>query len=62
MVTDGGADGFDDIPRDQMGPLRQAEQRAAAAAVSVTDVRFLGHPDVRLEVPAALPVAVPDPA
>ncbi|SDX86785.1 hypothetical protein SAMN05661080_01500 [Modestobacter sp. DSM 44400] len=45
-----------------MGPLRQAEQRAAAAAVSVTDVRFLGHPDVRLEVPAALPVAVPDPA
>ena len=33
-----------------MGPLRQAEQRAAAAAVGVTDVRFLGYPDGRLEL------------
>jgi LmbE family N-acetylglucosaminyl deacetylase len=50
LVTDGDAGGFDDTPRDQMGPLRQAEQRAAAAAVGVTDVRFLGHPDGRLEL------------
>ena len=32
-----------------MGPLRQAEQRAAAAAVGVSDVRYLGYPDGRLE-------------
>ena len=41
VVTDGDAGGFDDTPRDQMGPLRRAEQRAAAAAVGVSDVRFL---------------------
>jgi LmbE family N-acetylglucosaminyl deacetylase len=50
IVTDGDAGGFDETPRDQMGPLRRAEQRAAAAAVGVTDVRFLGHPDGRLEL------------
>ena len=50
IVTDGDAGGFDDTPRDRMGPLRQAEQRAAAAAVGVTDVRFLGYPDGRLEL------------
>src|SRR3954452_4734777 len=33
-----------------MGPLRRAEQQAAAAEVGVTDVRFLGHPDGRLEL------------
>ena len=49
IVTDGDAGGFDDTPRDRMGPLRQEEQRAAAAAVGVTDVRFLGYPDGRLE-------------
>ena len=50
IVTDGDAGGFDETPRDQMGPLRQAEQRAAAAVVGVTDVRFLGHPDGQLEL------------
>ena len=50
IVTDGDAGGFDDTPRDRMGPLRQEEQRAAAAAVGVTDVRFLGYPDGRLEL------------
>ena len=50
IVTDGDAGGFDETPRDRMGPLRQAEQRAAAAAVGVTDVRFLGYPDGRLEL------------
>jgi LmbE family N-acetylglucosaminyl deacetylase len=50
IVTDGDAGGFDDTPRDQMAPLRRAEQTAAAAAVGVTDVRFLGYPDGRLEL------------
>jgi len=50
IVTDGDAGGFDETPREQMGPLRQAEQRAAAAEVGVHDVRFLGHPDGRLEL------------
>ncbi len=50
IVTDGDAGGFDETPREQMGALRQAEQRAAAAVVGVRDVRFLGHPDGRLEL------------
>lgn len=49
IVTDGDAGGFDETPRDRMGPMRQAEQRAAAAEVGVSDVRFLGYPDGRLE-------------
>jgi LmbE family N-acetylglucosaminyl deacetylase len=48
ICTSGDAGGFDDTPRDQMGPLREAEQRAAAKEVGVTDVRFLGYPDGRL--------------
>jgi Uncharacterized proteins, LmbE homologs len=48
ICTSGDAGGFDDTPRDRMGPLREAEQRAAAAAVGVHDVRFLGYPDGRL--------------
>ncbi|HEX6497945.1 MAG TPA: PIG-L deacetylase family protein [Micromonosporaceae bacterium] len=46
LVTRGDAGGFDDTPRDQMPILREAEQRAAAAAVGVTHVEFLdGYPD-----------------
>ena len=46
LVTRGDAGGFDDTPRDQMPALREAEQRAAAAAVGVTDVDFLdGYAD-----------------
>jgi LmbE family N-acetylglucosaminyl deacetylase len=33
------------MPRAEMAALRQDEQRAAAAVVGVSDVRFLGHPD-----------------
>ncbi len=54
IVTDGDAGGFDETPREQIGPLRQAEQRAAAAAVGVEDVRFLGYPDGRLELTLGL--------
>src|SRR5258707_254781 len=50
MVTDGDAGGFDDdIPRSEIGPLRRAEQLAAAKCVGVSDVRFLGYPDGRVE-------------
>ena len=50
IVTDGDAGGFDETPRERMPVLRRAEQRAAAAEVGVTDVRFLGYPDGRLEL------------
>ncbi|MGY1661347.1 PIG-L deacetylase family protein [Geodermatophilus sp. SYSU D00705] len=50
IVTDGDAGGFDETPREQMGPLRRAEQEAAAAVCGVKDVRFLGYPDGRLEL------------
>ncbi len=46
LVTRGDAGGFDDTPREQMPQIREAEQRAAADAVGVSDVTFLdGYPD-----------------
>jgi LmbE family N-acetylglucosaminyl deacetylase len=48
VCTSGDAGGFDDTPRDRMGPLREAEQRAAAAVLGVQDVQFLRYPDGRL--------------
>jgi LmbE family N-acetylglucosaminyl deacetylase len=51
VITDGDAGGFDpDFPRADIGPLRQQEQRAAAAEVGVNDVVFLGYRDGWLEV------------
>jgi LmbE family N-acetylglucosaminyl deacetylase len=51
IVTSGDAGGFDPtVPRGDIAGIRQAEQRAAAAAVGVTDVRFLGYPDGQVEV------------
>lgn len=51
LVTRGDQGGFDDTPRELMGPLREAEQIAAAKAVGVTDVRFLdGHRDGDVQV------------
>lgn len=41
LCTRGDQGGFDDTPREDMPKIREAEQRAAAAAVGVTDVRFL---------------------
>jgi len=50
IVTSGEAGGSDrTVSRSAMAALRQREQRAAAAEVGVTDVRFLGHPDGRLQ-------------
>jgi LmbE family N-acetylglucosaminyl deacetylase len=48
LCTSGDAGGYDDTPRERMRELREAEQRAAAAAVGVSDVTFLGYPDGRL--------------
>lgn len=44
LVTRGEA-GIDTIPPVEAGPLREAEQRAACAAVGVAEVEFLDHPD-----------------
>jgi LmbE family N-acetylglucosaminyl deacetylase len=50
ICTNGEAGGFDlSVPRSEMAARRQAEQRAAAAMVGVTDVTFLGYADGRLE-------------
>jgi LmbE family N-acetylglucosaminyl deacetylase len=51
ICTDGDAGGFDpEVPRTEIPRIRREEQIAAAAEVGVTDVRFLGYPDGRLEV------------
>ena len=51
ICTDGDAGGSDEsITRAEMGRIRRSEQTAAAAAVGVTDIHFLGHPDGRLYV------------
>lgn len=50
VVTDGDAGGFDPlVPRNAIAGIRQAEQTAAAAAVGVEKLIFLGYPDGRLE-------------
>ncbi len=55
IVTDGDAGGFDPaVPRDQIGGIRRREQRAAAAAIGVTSVDFLGYPDGYVEVTMGL--------
>ena len=51
ILTDGDAGGFDpSVPRSEIAGIRQAEQRAAAAALGVADVTFLGYPDGALYV------------
>lgn len=55
VVTRGDAGGFDDTPRHEMPALREAEQRAAAAAVGVGQVEFLdGYSDGQLTPSLAL--------
>ena len=49
IVTDGDAGGFDpSVPRAEIPAIRRTEQTAAAKAVGVSDVTFLGYPDGRL--------------
>jgi len=51
IVTDGDAGGFDpDVPRSEIPRIRRAEQVAAAEALGVQDVRFLGYRDGELTV------------
>jgi len=55
ICTDGQAGGFDDdIDRAEIPTIRRVEQRAAAAAVGVQDVRFLGLVDGELTVTSEL--------
>jgi LmbE family N-acetylglucosaminyl deacetylase len=55
LVTRGDAGGFDDTPRERMPVIREAEQRAAAAAVGVKQVEFLdGYADGTLAPTVAL--------
>ena len=50
ICTSGEAGGFDlSVPRAEMVEIREAEQRAAAKVVGVSDITFLRHPDGRLE-------------
>ncbi len=51
IITDGDAGGFDPaIPRSEIPRIRHEEQRAAAAVIGVSDVRFLGYRDGELTV------------
>ena len=45
MLATRGEAGIDSMPPTEAGPLRTAEQVAAAAAVGVSVVEFLDHPD-----------------
>jgi LmbE family N-acetylglucosaminyl deacetylase len=45
LLATRGEAGIDTIPPAECGPLREAEQRAAAGAVGVDVVEFLGHAD-----------------
>ncbi|HEY3681518.1 MAG TPA: PIG-L deacetylase family protein [Streptosporangiaceae bacterium] len=50
LVTSGDAGGFDPaVPRAEIPAIRQAEQTAAAKQLGVSDVRFLGYSDGRVE-------------
>lgn len=49
LCTSGEAGVPDEMDRGELKAMREQEQRAAAAAVGVTDVRFLGQPDGHLE-------------
>jgi LmbE family N-acetylglucosaminyl deacetylase len=49
LITDGDAGGFDPaVPRSEIAGIRRAEQTAAAKAVGVERLDFLGYPDGRL--------------
>jgi LmbE family N-acetylglucosaminyl deacetylase len=55
IVTDGDAGGSDrSVSRADMAVIRRAEQTAAAKCVGVSDLRFLGYPDGRVEATLGL--------
>jgi LmbE family N-acetylglucosaminyl deacetylase len=49
LLATRGEAGIDTLPPAEAGPLREGEQRAAAAEVGVDVVEFLDHPDGLLE-------------
>jgi LmbE family N-acetylglucosaminyl deacetylase len=49
LLASRGEAGIDNLPPDQAGPLREAEQRASAKIVGVHEVEFLDHPDGLIE-------------
>jgi LmbE family N-acetylglucosaminyl deacetylase len=49
VLASSGEAGIDGMPPDEAGPLREVEQRAAAALVGVDHVEFLGYPDGLIE-------------
>ncbi len=53
LVTAGEA-GIDTLPPDRCAGLRQDDERRSAAAVGVSDVEFLGHPDGLVEASLVL--------
>ena len=50
LVTNGDAGQLGSTPRAEVTAVRQAEARAAATELGVTDVTFLGYPDSRVAV------------
>jgi LmbE family N-acetylglucosaminyl deacetylase len=55
LVTDGDAGGYDEsVDRAEIAPMRRAEQTAAAKQVGVSDLRWLGYPDGRVEASLGL--------
>jgi LmbE family N-acetylglucosaminyl deacetylase len=53
LATSGEA-GIDGKPPDEVGPLREHEERRSAEVVGVSHVEFLGHPDGAVEYGVAL--------
>jgi LmbE family N-acetylglucosaminyl deacetylase len=49
LLATRGEAGIAGLPPAQAGPVREAEQRAACAAVGADSLSFLGYPDGRLE-------------
>jgi len=58
LCTSGEAGIPEEMDRAELKAIREAEQRAAATAVGVTDVRFLGQPDGHLEANLELRKAI----
>ncbi|MHA6803862.1 PIG-L deacetylase family protein [Salinifilum ghardaiensis] len=54
VTASDGEQGIEGTPAAEAGPLREREERAAAAHVGVHDLAFLRHPDSALENTASL--------
>ncbi|GAA4907005.1 LmbE family N-acetylglucosaminyl deacetylase [Stackebrandtia albiflava] len=54
LLASRGEAGMDDVPPEEAGPLRVAEQLESARIVGVSDVEFLDHPDGVIEESTAL--------